>query len=436
MPMDFTINNIRCYFDSLRFSAFYLVEAFISQCGYLLNGRIDEKFEKMIRSLDDAKLERVLSKLSSNLISNRFIDFYEELKLLIERKFVAPLEITIPNVELMRRATITPSRIIFHFAEPSFSNRVTRQFGSEHFLRLKFCDEDMRKLNTARNYVDTTLVYERIRRLLNDGIRMQNRQYAFLAMSSSQMREHGCWLFCELNNTNAQNVRNWLGDFSSIRCIGKYAARLGQSLSSSVGTFQSNNVIMIDDIENEAYCFTDGIGKISKKKAIEISRTHFKVDYASAFQIRYGGYKGVVAVDMNLTNYELVFRKSMKKFDSGYNRLDVLNVAKHVDCYLNRQVIIILSSLGIPDSVFIDLQDIMLNELSSMFTDRYIASKYIQAYFRGTFSFSHNNPALNYAFEPFFRSLLKIIYFKTMEDLIKKSRIYVKVNILDYYNLF
>jgi hypothetical protein len=424
---DFTISDLRSNFRWLPFSTYYLVEAFLSQCGYLLNGRIDQTFIKMIRNLDDTKLERVLSKLSSNLINNRFIDFYEELKQLIKRNFVAPLEITNPNVELMKLATITPSRVIFHFPEPSFSNRVTRQYGCEHFLRLKFCDEDMRKLNMARNYADMTLVYERIRRILADGIQIQSRLYEFFAMSSSQLREHGCWLFCKLNNVDAQSARDWLGNFSSIRCVGKYAARLGQSLSSSVGTFESNNVIMIDDIEYGTYCFTDGIGKISKQKALEISRTHFKLDDASAFQIRFGGYKGVVAVDLNLINYELVFRKSMKKFDSGHNRLDVLNVAKHVDCYLNRQVIIILSALGVPDSVFINLQDEMLNELSSMFTDCHIAYKYIQAYFRSTFSFSRNNPTLNYSLEPFFRSLLKIIYYKTMEDLIKKSRIYVKV---------
>lgn len=34
-------------------------------------------------------------------------------------------------------------------------------------------------------------------------------------------------------------VTTWMGNFSDIKCIGKYAARLGQSLSSSIETFQT-----------------------------------------------------------------------------------------------------------------------------------------------------------------------------------------------------
>ena len=57
-------------------------------------------------------------------------------------------------------------------------------------------------------------------------------------MSASQMREHGCWLFAASAKYSAENIRASLGDFSKINNIGKYAARLGQSLSSSIETFQ------------------------------------------------------------------------------------------------------------------------------------------------------------------------------------------------------
>ena len=58
-----------------------------------------------------------------------------------------------------------------------------------------------------------------------------------------------------------------MGDFSGIDCIGKYAVRLGQSLSSSVETIQTDDFSIIEDIKvkdtskNTEYCFTDGIGK-------------------------------------------------------------------------------------------------------------------------------------------------------------------------------
>ena len=66
---------------------------------------------------------------------------------------------------------------------------------------------------------------------------------------------------------DASKVREWMGDFSEIKCVGKYAARLGQSLSCSVETFTTDNFTIIPDIKVKnqltqvEYCFTDGIGK-------------------------------------------------------------------------------------------------------------------------------------------------------------------------------
>lgn len=276
-------------------------------------------------------------------------------------------------------------------------------------------------------------IYGRISELLRNGIQLCGRKYDFLAMSASQLREHGCWFYLRTGvGDNARLVREWMGDFSNIRCVGKYAARLGQSLSGSIETFTTEHFVLIDDVETpDGYCFTDGIGKISSHKANELTAKYYQIDrYAlSAFQIRFGGFKGVVAVDPDLTQNELQFRRSMKKFDSGYNRLDVLNATQYIPCYLNRQVIVILSSLNIADAVFDRLQDEMLGAMSEMLVDSHQAETQISKYYRCVFNFcspTKTSTRLDYAFEPFFRDLLKSMYVKTLQDLIQKSRIFIR----------
>ena len=332
----------------------------------------------------------------------------------------------------IRRAVITPSRVLFYFPEANSSNRVTRQYDADNFLRVRFRDEDLRKLNMSQIFADMKDVYAMIYAQLCAGLQLCDRHFEFLAMSSSQLREHACWLFAKQRAVSAAHVRAWMGDFSDIKCIGKYAARLGQSLSSSIETFKSEDFTVIPDMNvrdpltGVEYCFTDGIGQISKERAIHISEKHYSKKYISAFQIRFAGFKGVVAVNPDLYGQQLVFRNSMKKFDSGYARLDVLNIADYIPCYLNRQVIIILSSLGVPDSAFINLQDKMLRELSNMLMYKETAASYILKYFRTSgISRAQNSVLMDYSRDEFFRDLLKTIRQKQLQDLIRKSRIFV-----------
>jgi RNA-dependent RNA polymerase len=58
----------------------------------------------------------------------------------------------------------------------------------------------------------------------------------------------------------------------------------------------------------------------------------------SAFQIRFAGYKGVLAVDAQLTGKEAFFRKSMRKFVSKHRRLEVIQTSRPQAVFLNHQV--------------------------------------------------------------------------------------------------
>ena len=131
-------------------------------------------------------------------------------------------------------------------------------------------------------------------------------------------------------------------------------------------------------------------------------------------------------MDPNLKRFSLQFRNSMKKFESNHAKLDILNIAEYIPCYLNRQIILILSSLGIADSVFSYFQDLMLKNLTGMLIDTKLAVEAISNYFHGVFSYVKSPSRFNYLHEPFFRDLLKTIYRKQLQDLIYKSRIKIE----------
>ena len=84
----------------------------------------------------------------------------------------------------------------------------------------------------------------------------------------------------------------------------------------------------------------------------------------SAIQVRFAGCKGVLTLDPRLPDNIAVFRPSMRKFESSHRRIEVLQTSRPQAVFLNHQLIILLSNLGIPDDVFMKLQRNMLDRLA------------------------------------------------------------------------
>ncbi|CAJ1932686.1 unnamed protein product [Sphenostylis stenocarpa] len=341
----------------------------------------------------------------------------------------------------VRRVQITPCKVYFCGPEINVSNRVLRHFHKhiDNFLRVSFVDEELDRLFStdlsSRAQNKKTEIYTRILSILQNGIVIGGKKFEFLAFSSSQLRENSLWMFAPTGTgCTAASIRGWMGNFSQIRNVAKYAARLGQSFGSSTETLSvhRDEIEIISDVkkftyDGKEYVFSDGIGKISLGFAKRVAKKCGYDCTPSAFQIRYGGYKGVVAVDP-ASRYKLSLRRSMRKYESDNMKLDVLACSKFQPCYLNRQLITLLSTLGIKDGVFQKKQKEAVDQLDTMLTDSLKAQEVLDLMSAGEITnvlkemlicgYKPNN-------EPFLSMMLKTFRASKLLELRLKSRIII-----------
>ncbi|KAI8486629.1 hypothetical protein Bbelb_356040 [Branchiostoma belcheri] len=328
-----------------------------------------------------------------------------------------------------RKVVVTPTQMLFLKPEPIVENRVVREYGVDNFIRVAFRDEDFNKL-TAPNPNSIKCVTSRVKDVLQRGIRIGGRQFEYLGSSNSQMREHGCWMYSAAGGMTAAAIRGWMGDLSHERCVATYVSRLGQFFSSSRDavkvSVEDRSVALIGDVMSSSrkYTFSDGIGKISVPLAEKVADALGVSPVPSAFQIRYGGCKGVLAQDPTLGDTDLIhIRDSMKKFDSEHKTLEVTSVTTPGALSLNRQAITLLSGLGVPDAEFFKLQERVLNQLAEMLLLDAAAVKALSGARVGINFQALHNSGISLTTEPFFRSMLLAVYRNQMGELLRRTRI-------------
>ncbi|GIY00773.1 RNA-dependent RNA polymerase 1 [Caerostris extrusa] len=343
----------------------------------------------------------------------------------------------------VRRYIITPSRLICLPPSEHFDNRVIREYGPENLLRVSIQDDNFSKLTFAVQHHSrrNDFMNEVAGDLLNDNIQIGPRCYEVLAASNSQLREHGLWMFAKDHEGNtAATIRNWMGDFSHIKNVAKFMARMGQCFSTSEEAVQieldDEDVITIPDIKNNKYVFSDGVGMLSKELCSQVrkqlnKRLSNRFDETepnynpSAFQIRFKGCKGMVAENPSLRGNKLAIRPSMEKFScDSSNLLEIVKISAPRVLFLNRPLISILEQLGVEINVFLKLQKDMVLDL----TDSLI-------YEKKAWKMMSNLTTLDYPYkklltagisltqEPIFRSLLLSVYKVAIDQLRSKARI-------------
>lgn len=368
---------------SLPFSVRYQLEVCLSN-GYLSEFTMPREFASKLFELGEEDARKLLEH-----VATKKKVFHDPMKI-FDLKFIRG----VTNAKIppyccyMRSARITPSTIYYSTPSVDISNRVIRYFieYADRFLRIRFTDEKLvgRINSTNDNTMDE--VFTRVKRTLVNGITIGDRHYEFLAFGNSQFREHGAYFFAPLPNLTAANIRAWMGHFNDIRNVAKYAARLGQCFSTTRAVAGCPvQVRKIDDVVRNGYTFSDGVGRISKFLA-QMATSELKIktltgDVPSAFQFRLGGSKGMLTVSSQAQRQEVHIRGSQDKFAAVHNGLEIIRWSQFSLATLNRQLIIVLSTLGIRDEVFHARLRAMLKSLDKAMTSDtqaiYLLKKYV-----------------------------------------------------------
>lgn len=364
----------------LPFSVRYQLEVCISQ-GYLNEYNLSKQFVDTLANMDSNHATEMLENVAET--KRRY---FEDMEIFKAVRVQGTTGRKIPRYcAYARSATITPSTIYYNTPTVETSNRVIRQY-SEHndrFLRVRFTDEKFRGRINSQDEASENEVFTRIKRALANGIDIGDRHYEFLAFGNSQLREHGAYFFASTAGLEAADIRKWMGEFDHIKVVAKHASRLGQCFSTTRAIHGTKvQIVKLEDVKRGGYCFSDGVGKISLFLA-KLITAEFGIPTPndmppSLYQFRLGGCKGVLALSPDAKDRQIHVRPSQEKFGAIHQGLEVIRFSSFAVASLNRQLILILSTLGVEDDVFVQKLKNMLRELHQAMTDEGVALDLLQ----------------------------------------------------------
>lgn len=302
-----------------------------------------------------------------------------------------------PDDITIHSSTITPSSLLLQGPFLDEGNRIIRRYpGQEdNFMRVTLAEEDGSRIwDSMIIDQDTNIFTKRWRTFLTEGLCVGGRVFHFLAFSTSSLKQHTVWFVADFTDAktgeavSAAAIRAGIGDLESIRIPAKYAARMGQAFTTTGLTveIEADKVGLMDDIvkvwQNHVYDFSDGCGTLS---SVALERLHKKLAkkrrskkrvMPTVFQIRMAGAKGVLALDSRIPpdGEEVRIRDSMTKFkvvtaEGAKIPLEVASTAdRPLTFYLNRPLIALLETLGVPPKRFLELQNLALSSLRESVT--------------------------------------------------------------------
>ncbi|ETN46427.1 uncharacterized protein HMPREF1541_00611 [Cyphellophora europaea CBS 101466] len=360
---------------ALSFGLRYQLEVCISN-GWLSEYAIDQTFLRKLKMLPEAKAKQMLVHVDAF-----GEEIHDPMTIFTDIRYQKPVRARqLPrNCVLVYHATVTASGLKIHTPTVDYSNRVVRKYmqHADRFLRVKFEDDEYRGQSKifASSNKKMQLIIDRVGRALSSGITIAGIHYEFLAYGNSQLREHGAYFFASKPEISASMIRAEMGVFDNETIVAKLAARMGQCFSTTVPFHYPLPPItkdnLIPDIIIGSHIFSDGVGKLSPLAATLVQGNLGISGQTppSCFQFRLGGCKGVLVVDPSLAGITVQIRRSQFKFESKSQELEIIRWSHFWQPFLNRQIILVLSFLGIKDQVFLNKQKSTIKALEKAMKD-------------------------------------------------------------------
>ncbi|CAI7774298.1 unnamed protein product [Closterium sp. NIES-54] len=122
-------------------------------------------------------------------------------------------------------------------------------------------------------------------------------------------------------------------------------------------------------------------------------------------------------------------RPSMDKFESQHADVEVVNWTRPLPCFLNRQIITLLATMGVQDHVFLHMQDAMLQQLDRALSEREAALQLLEESCADDL-YNVAMTMLSAGFqphrEPHLKRMMRAVRSLQLQGLISKARIFVK----------
>ena len=179
---------------------------------------------------------------------NRFFDINSE----YDSIQAMPSGIILDKWAYVPRVYLTPYGVVPLSIKPMRGNRVLRErqrFGpAEHFCRVIIRDVDLGQpqkdfMQIAEQWIKNLII------AAND-VLIGNKRFHFLLCSNSQLRDRSFWFYSSYQGCRVEDIRRWMGDFSSETCIGTRIARMALSLTGTTPTIKvnTNSFVLIYNI--------------------------------------------------------------------------------------------------------------------------------------------------------------------------------------------